>query len=80
MEEMVYILCIFFFQFIFDKKKKKKKKKNLKNNGWFTKLIFFFFFLNMFTQGKKKWRFEFVTSASLGVVYSRLSYPLETIF
>jgi hypothetical protein len=32
----------------------------------------------MSTQGKGNEGFELVTSASLGVVYSRLSYPLET--
>jgi hypothetical protein len=34
----------------------------------------------MFIQGKGDERFKLMTSASLGVVYSRLNYPLETIF
>jgi hypothetical protein len=39
---------------------------------------FFFFFFDMSTQGKGEGGFELVTSVSLGVVHSRLNYPLET--
>jgi hypothetical protein len=38
-----------------------------------------FFFLDIFTQGKGEEGFELVNSASLGVVYSQLSYHLETL-
>jgi hypothetical protein len=47
-----------------------QKKKN--NN------VIFFIFFYMSTQGKGERGFELVTSASLGVIYSQLNYPLET--
>jgi hypothetical protein len=40
--------------------------------------VLFFFFFDMSTQGKGEGGLEFVTLASLSMVYSRLSYPLET--
>jgi hypothetical protein len=40
--------------------------------------FFFFFFFDMSTQWKGEGGFEFVTSASLGMIYSRLNYLLRT--
>jgi hypothetical protein len=37
------------------------------------------FFFDMSTQGKVEMGFELVTSASLGVVYSRLNYSLGRV-
>jgi hypothetical protein len=42
-------------------------------NGLKIQFIFFY----MFTQGMEEGEFELMTSASYGVVYSQLSYPLE---
>ena len=40
--------------------------------------VIYFLFFYISTQGKREEGFEFVTSASLGIVHNRLSYPLGT--
>jgi hypothetical protein len=44
----------------------------------FASLFFFLFSFDMSTQEEGKGGFELMTSASLGVIHNRLSYPLET--
>jgi hypothetical protein len=52
---------------------------NLTQKVYYCFAFFFFFSFDMSTQDEGNGGFELVTSGSLHVVHSRLSYPLEII-